>query len=139
MIRRLLLAAAPALALAAHVRAQPDAPALRHDGGVAYVSAGADAASRARAEQLSPDMNLRLEFVGPGQVPVHDVALEVIDARGERVLGLPSVQPLLLARLEPGPYRVRASLAGQTIERSLTVPDGGRRSERLQWSALPPR
>ena len=139
MIRRLLLLAAPVLALASLVRAQPETPALRHGGGVAYVNAGIDAASRARAEQVAPDMNLRLEFVGPAQAPLHDVALEVIDERGERVLSLASAQSLLLARLEPGPYRVRASVAGQTIVRSLTVPGGGRHSERLQWSAVPPR
>jgi hypothetical protein len=139
MIRRLLLLAAPALALASLVRAQPETPALRHGGGVAYVNAGIDAASRARAEQLAPDMNLRLEFVGPAQAPVRDAAIEIIDGRGERVLDLASAGPLLLARLEPGPYRVRASLAGQTIERSLTVPDAGRHSERLQWSTLPAR
>jgi hypothetical protein len=139
MIRRRLLLAVPACALASHVVAQANEPALRHDGGVSYVNADADGAPRERAEQLAPDMNLRLEFVGPAQSAVRDVAVEVIDEHGQRVLDLASAGPLLLARLEPGPYRVRASIAGLTIERSVVVPADGRHSERLRWSRVPPR
>lgn len=127
-----------ALVIASAPRAQSE-PLQRQDGGVAYVSSAADAHSRARAGQLSEDMNLQLEFVGPTRLPLSDVAVEVIDARGERVLRLARARPLLLMRLEPGRYHVQASAAGQAIARAVDVPGEGRHSERLQWPSVPVR
>jgi hypothetical protein len=122
--RRHLLAAAAGAAWTAHVQARP-----RHDGGVAYVEGVRDAA----ASRDTADLNLALRFEDVGGRPLDDVALQVLDARGEVVLDLHSADAPLLARLEPGRYRVRATLHGLEQVRDVDVPADGRATLQLRW------
>ncbi len=126
-----LLAAIAAVATlaAAVANAAESAPQLRHDGGVAYVE-GNDGA----AERIAPDTNLRLVFEDARNgSPLDDIALAVTDFRGETVLGLHSVDALLRARLEPGRYRVAATLHGIELVRDVEVPAVGERVEVFRW------
>lgn len=124
-IRVIVASLAASLAGFAHA----DDAGLRHDGGVAYV----EGASRDHA-RIAPDANLDLRFVDSSSGrPLDDIALVVADVRGETVLGLHSVDQRLRARLEPGRYRVAATLHGIELVRELEVPVAGARTEVFGW------
>jgi hypothetical protein len=62
-----------------------------------------------------------------------DVDVAVIDHRGHTVLQAVSEGPLMLARLAPGNYTVRASAAGKTIERKVHIAPGESARAVLVW------
>lgn len=139
----LLLATAPASAGRFPNPSAPEArrpavpwrePEVRHDGGVAYVSGGVTAAGRERTLELGRPMNLQLAFATPPERPdLADVAVRIDNADGQTVLDLAAAGPLLFAQLEPGRYRVVASVGGRPIERSVQVPAQGQRREDFSW------
>ena len=117
--------------------AADELPEVRQNGGVAYLSGGETPASRAEALRRGREMNLELSFSRvPSGMPVSDVAVSVADSGGDTVLALASADALPLARVEPGRYRLSASVHGQVQQRIIDVPAQGRRVERFELARL---
>jgi hypothetical protein len=64
-----------------------------------------------------------------------DVKLEIHDAKGALALDVTATGPYLLARLAPGSYSLRATLAGKTLERKVQVKQGASARVELVWPA----
>jgi hypothetical protein len=120
---RLLLAAALALA-GASAFALPD---VHSAGNVEYMSGGIGSDESTAMLEQSHQWPLTLQFAA--QTSGHadwmaDVDVSVTDAQGRSVLHATSDGPLMLVRLAPGNYTVRASANGKVIERHVRVAAG---------------
>ncbi|WPL16554.1 hypothetical protein Thiowin_01519 [Thiorhodovibrio winogradskyi] len=97
--------------------------------GHAWVSGGIGTHER---EQLSKhfgqDYNLKLEFARVDGHYLGDVAVTIMDRRGDPVLSAPSPGPWFLANLPAGEYRVMASVDERSFERPVSIPEQGSRT-----------
>ena len=111
-------------------------PQVKTTGDVQYMTGGiGEDESTAMLEQ-SHHWPLTLEFArkaGKGAEWMANVGVTVTDHRGDPVLQATSDGPLLLARLAPGNYTVRASAGGQVIERHVHVTPGHPGKAVLVW------
>lgn len=111
-----------------------DKAEVKQQNGISYVTGGIGDAGQARTKALGSDMNLALVFAkGPSGSYVADVDVVIADKSGKKVLVVKSSDPLLYIQLPPGSYKVTASAADKTIERTVDVPAKGQRTENLHW------
>jgi hypothetical protein len=73
-----------------------------------FVTGGIGLEERARLSQEEKTANLKLVFTEPLGSYVSDIAVTVTDRKGNVVLETNSAGPWLIARLEPGSYKVVA-------------------------------
>lgn len=118
----------------------PPPPAVHHRHGVAYVSGGIGSDEARQMERMASQWPLALEFAvkdradPKGAAFAADVAVSIQDAHGHTVLdGVHTDGPFLLARVQPGRYRVSADYAGRTITREVTVPAHGPGRAVFEW------
>lgn len=93
--------------------------------GIEYMSGGVGSDEAELMRVVEPRWPAVFEFSvkdGKGAAFAADVVLTVRDAQGKVVLDqVHSAGPYLMARLDPGRYMVEAVLAGQKIQREISV------------------
>ena len=137
-----MLAAGLLLAGAAQVRAQTQAdsalPPVQKSGAVEYLSGGIGLDESTAIKSASRHWPLSLVFsvqAGGKAEFASDVKLEIRDAKGALVLEATASGPFLLAKLSPGSYSLRATLAGKTLVRKVQIKAGGSARVELVWPA----
>lgn len=120
------LAAGAALSMACiGAQASTYNPPIHLANGIEYMSGGIGSDEAELMRVVEPRWPAVFEFAvkdGKGAAFAADVVLTVRDAQGNVVLDkVHSAGPYLVARLEPGRYTVDAVLAGQKIQREISV------------------
>jgi hypothetical protein len=107
---------------------------VRMSGGVLVTSGGIGEASLAQMKAAEANYNLKLVFTLVEGNYIAGVDVSIVDAAGRTVLRHVAEGPVLLARLPPGRYALRADYEGVLRERSISI--GQRlRTEYLRWPA----
>jgi hypothetical protein len=101
---------------------------------VPYLSGGVGA--DAREELLAKEKEYNLKIVAAEKSGDYLAGVKVVieSARKEQVLDTTMEGPILLAKLAPGTYTIRAVNDGQTLTRTVTVPAQGLGRVDLRWS-----
>ena len=111
-----------------------DKAEIKNRNGVMCITGGIARTGQARTEAIGSGMNLELVFAkGKSGDDMADVDVAVADKAGHKVLNVQSSDPLLFAQLQPGSYKVTATAEGKSVERMVTVPAKGQRTERFVW------
>jgi hypothetical protein len=113
-------------------------PAVQHSGGVQYVTGGIGEDEAHAMQAAAPQWPLALEFAvqsGPRAQWLANVDVHVTDRHGRDVLSTTTDGPMLLARLAPGDYTIRADANGRTIERHVHVAPGRTAKSVFVWPA----
>lgn len=109
--------------------ATPDARAAE----VPYVSGGVGADAREELLAKEGKYNLKIIAAATSGDFLADVKIVIESAGKERVLDTTMEGPILLARLVPGTYTVRATSDAQLQTRSVTIPPQGLRQLDFRW------
>ena len=132
------LAAALLLGGAAHAQTESALPPVQKSGTVEYLSGGIGLDESTAIKSASRHWPLSLVFsvqaAGKAEF-ASDVKLEIRDAKGAVVLDTTASGPFLLAKLAPGSYSLRATLAGKTLERKVQIKAGSSARVELVWPA----
>lgn len=97
-----------------------DSAQVQHQHGVDYVNGGVGLNARARIATVHENFPLKMVFSTPaGNYLVADHVS--IRHEGERMLAIDNVGPMLLVKLQPGTYHVRATYEGRLQERDVRV------------------
>jgi len=100
---------------------------------VPYISGGAGA--DAREELLAKEKEYNLKIIAAAKSGDYLAGVKVVieSARKEQVLDTTMEGPILLAKLAPGTYSIRATSDGQTLTRTVTIPAQGLRQVDFRW------
>jgi hypothetical protein len=100
---------------------------------VPHVSGGVDA--DARAELVAKQSEYNLKIVTAEKSGDYLAGVKIVIERGgkERVLDITMEGPILLAKLSPGTYTIRATSGRDTLTRTVTIPAQGLRQELFSW------
>jgi hypothetical protein len=112
---------------------------VRSIDGILVVTGGVGSDERSEMMMALPDYNLKVvaaarrsgEYLG-------EVALEIRDTTGKRVLGMTLEGPWLLARLPAGTYELRLTHQDKTQTRTVGVPAQGKREAYFYWDLPQP-
>jgi hypothetical protein len=104
---------------------------------VPYISGGASADARQELLAQERDYNLKIVVADKSGDYLADVQVVIESARKERVLEASMEGPILLAKLPPGTYTIRATFDAKTLTRTVTVRAQGLRQADLRWDASP--
>ena len=133
-----MLAGALLLGSGAQAQSVSALPPVQKSGAVQYLSGGIGLDESSAIKSASRHWPLSLVFsvqtAGKAQF-ASDVKLEIRDAKGIMVLETTASGPFLLAKLAPGSYSLRATLAGQTLERQVQVKARSSARVELVWPA----
>jgi hypothetical protein len=128
------VAAQPAPSGAQMLSGEAPAPEVMKANGVDYLTGGVSIDGRAQLKPLVKDMNLQLVFAEKQTgAYLAQVEVSIADSKGAEVLKVADSEPMVFADLEPGTYSVKAKTAKGTLEREVTVPSRGRRTELFLW------
>jgi hypothetical protein len=100
---------------------------------VPYISTGVGADEREELLAKEKDYNLKVITAAKSGDYLADVKVVIESARKERVLDTTMKGPILLAKLAPGTYTIRATSDGQTLTRTVTIPAQGLRQVDFRW------
>jgi len=100
---------------------------------VPYISGGAGADAREELLAKEKEYNLKIITAEKSGDYLSGVKVVIESARKELVLDTTMEGPILLARLAPGTYTVRATSDGQTLTRTVTIPAQGLRQADFRW------
>lgn len=128
MDRRILLLAATAVVLLTFTMEARAADVPHMSGGV-----GSD--GREEIAAAEKDHNLKIVAAEKTGDYLSDVKVVIESAKKERMLDTTMEGPILLAKLPPGTYTVRATFDGETQTRTVTVPAQGLRTLDFRWAA----
>ena len=103
-------------------------------GDVPYLSGGVGADARAELLAKEKEYNLKIVVAERSGDYLAGVKVVIESARKEQVLDTTMEGPILLAKLAPGTYTIRAVNDGQTLTRTVTVPAQGLGRVDLRWS-----
>ncbi len=100
---------------------------------VPYISGGAGA--DAREELLAKEREYNLKIIAAEKSGDYLAGVKVVieSARKEQVLDTTMEGPILLAKLAPGTYTIRATSDGQMLTRRVTIPAQGLRQVDFRW------
>ena len=136
------MAAAALLAASLHgavlAQAEGALPPVQKSGAVEYLTGGVGLDESTAIKSASGQWPLSLVFSVQADARAQfasDVKLEIRDAKGALALDVTASGPYLLARLAPGGYSLRATLAGKTLERKLRIKAGSSARVELVWPA----
>lgn len=94
---------------------QTQAPAVRHQGDIAYVSGGIGDDEARALRAMASRFNVHLEFYNEANgEALSDVTLVVTDGEGKRLLRAVTTGPLLFIRMPAGRYSAHATYQGVT-------------------------
>ncbi len=100
---------------------------------VPYVTGGVGADSREELQAKESEYNLKIVVAATSGDYLSDVKIVIEAARNERVLDATMEGPILLAKLAPGTYTVRATSDAQTQTKTVTIPPQGMRQVDFRW------
>ena len=100
---------------------------------VPYISGGVGADTREELLAKEKEYNLKIVTAEKSGDYLADVTLVIESVRKERVLDTTMAGPILLAKLAPGTYIIRATSASQTLTRTVTIPAQGLRQVDFRW------
>ena len=98
-----------------------------------YISGGAG--EDARRELLAKERDYNLKIVAADKSGDYLAAVQVVieSARKERVLDTTMEGPILLVKLAPGTYTIRATSDDTTLTRTVTIAAQGLRQADFRW------
>jgi len=100
---------------------------------VPYISGGAGADSREELRAKEKEYNLKIIAAEKSGDYLAGVKVVIESARKEPVLDTTMEGPILLAKLAPGTYTIRATSDGQMLTRTVTIPAQGLRQVDFRW------
>jgi L-amino acid N-acyltransferase YncA len=103
---------------------------------VPYLSGGVGADAREELLAKEKEYNLKIVVAERSGDYLAGVKVVIESARKEPVLDTTMEGPILLAKLAPGTYTIRAVNDGQTLTRTVTVPAQGLGRVDLRWSMI---
>ena len=104
---------------------------------VPYVSGGVGADSREELLAKEGEYNLKIVAAATSGDYLADVKIVIAAARNEQVLDATMEGPILLAKLSPGTYTVKATSDAQTQTKTVTIPTQGQRQIDFRWDRKP--
>lgn len=116
-----------AQALAVEGEEAPDSPLTpRVQNGVLFVSGGVGDREQRRLRELEGDYNVRVALTNAEGAYLQRVDFAIEDDSGRSLVEATTRGPIVLVRLEPGRYLLRAATEGRSAERRvIDVPEGG--------------
>jgi len=108
-------------------------PAQMDANGTAYVSGGVGDKELEQVNLASKDYNLKLILAEKSGVYAAGVKVLIVDRKGKPVLDLPSAGPIVLTRLAPAKYRIRAIYEGQEAEKAVSLIAGRQTTLKFIW------
>lgn len=131
MLSRLLVGLfLSAAALGAHAQQLT----VQQQDGTRFVTGGVGLEEREALKGMQADYNLHLTFAVKGTgAYLASVDVAVTDAKGASVLSAMADGPKLYARLAPGKYTVKATFAGKTQTKKVTVGKKGAAAATFLW------
>jgi hypothetical protein len=98
-----------------------------------YISGGTGVDER--ADLLAKEKEYNLKIIGAAKSGDYLAGVKVMieSATKERVLDTTMDGPILLAKLAPGTYTIRATSGGQTLTQTVTIPAQGLRQANFRW------
>ena len=100
---------------------------------VPYISGGVGSDSREELLAKEKDYNLKIIVAATSGDYLADVKIVIDSARNERLLDATMDGPILLAKLVPGTYTVRATSDAQTQTKTVTIAPQGLRQLDFRW------
>ena len=100
---------------------------------VPYVSGGTGADEREGLLAKEKEYNLKIITAEKSGDYLAGVKVVIESARKERVLDATMEGPILLAKLAPGTYTVRATSERQTLAQTVIIPAQGLRQVDFRW------
>jgi hypothetical protein len=100
---------------------------------VPYISGGAGADAREELLAREKEFNLKIIAADKSGDYLAGVKVVIESARKAQVLDTTMGGPILLAKLAPGTYTIRATSDGQTLTRTVTIPAQGLRQVDFRW------
>jgi hypothetical protein len=111
-------------------------PEVKLAGNVEYMTGGIGLEESTEMQAQARRWPLALEFAVKAGDQAHwmaNVDVTVTDHRGQPVLQAVSDGPLMLARLAPGNYTVRATAGGTTVQRKVHIAPGESARAVMVW------
>ncbi len=108
-------------------------PAKSDAHGTAYVSGGVGDKELEQVNLASKDYNLKLILAEKSGAYAANVKVLIVDHQGKPVLDLASAGPILLTRLAPAKYQIRAIYQGREIEQAVSVIAGSQKTLTFAW------
>jgi hypothetical protein len=102
---------------------------------VPYVSGGIGFEGREEMQAAEKDHNLKVVAAEKNGDYLAEVNVVIESAKKERMLDATMDGPILLAKLPPGTYTVKATFEGQTQSRTVTVGGQGLRTLDFRWTS----
>jgi hypothetical protein len=100
---------------------------------VPYLSGGAGADAREELLAKEKEYNLKIITAENSGDYLAGVTVVIESAKKGQVLDTTMEGPILLAKLAPGTYTIRATSDGQTLTRTVTIPAQGLRQVDFRW------
>jgi hypothetical protein len=100
---------------------------------VPYMSGGAGADAREELLAKEREYNLKIIVADTSGAYLANVQVVIASARKERVLDTTMDGPILLAKLAPGTYTIRATSDAKTLTRTVTIAAQGLRQVDFRW------
>ncbi len=98
-----------------------------------HISGGVGADARENLLAKEKEYNLKIIAAEKSGDYLANVKVVIESARKEQVLDTTMEGPILLAKLAPGTYTIRATSDGQTLTRTVTIPARGLRQVDFRW------
>jgi len=121
-----MLAAAAVLLLTGPMEARA-ADEVRH------ISGGASAEAREELRAQEPEFNLKIVVAEKSGDYLADVKIAIGSARNQTVIEDKMLGPILLAKLPPGTYTIRAVYEDKELTQTVAVPARGLRQVDFRW------
>lgn len=109
--------------------------AVQTSGGVSYVSGGVGTDSTDRLSSLAKDFNLKLVFALKSGDYVNGVDVTIADAAGKTLVNTKSEGPWFLTRLPAGNFKIAATFAGKTENRTIAVGADKLKTVDFRWAS----
>lgn len=106
-----------------------------HAADVPFVTGGTGADERADLQAKEKDYNLKIVAAATSGDYVADVWVVIESAAKKSVLETKMDGPILLAKLPPGTYTIKATYGPSTQTRTVNVPAQGLREAGFRWPA----
>jgi hypothetical protein len=104
---------------------------------VPYVSGGVGADSREELLAKENEYNLKIVAAATSGDYLADVQIVVAGAKNGPILDTTMEGPILLAKVSPGTYTVKATSDAQTQTKTVTIPTQGQRQVDFRWDRKP--
>ena len=98
-----------------------------------HVSGGTGADERAELLAKEKEYNLKILAAAKSGDYLAGVKVMIESAKKERVLDTTMDGPILLAKLAPGTYTIRATSGSQTLTQTVTIAAQGLRQVNFRW------